>query len=150
LASAPTDILQTCLTAAQAPYGNPTQQQLAIQALTSTRGACYVQNGGVLTPPAYGTLGNAGRGVFTGPRYQNWDFSLGKIWHMKERYSSEFRIECYNCFNHVNFAQFSDGSSDPSGGGNVVGLSGFGYHTSAQGDPRGTQRQIQLGLKLMF
>jgi len=146
LASAPADILQTCLTAAQAPYGNPTQQQLAIQALTSTRGACYVQNGGVLTPPAYGTLGNAGRGVFTGPRYQDWDFSLEKMWHVKERYSSQLRIECYNCFNHVNFAQFSDGASDPSVGGNVVGLTGFGYHVGAQG----FARQIQLGLKLMF
>ena len=68
------------------------------------------------------------------------------MWHVKERYSAQFRIECYNCFNHINFAQFSDGASDPSVGGNVVGLTGFGYHDGAQG----FARQIQLGLKLTF
>ena len=31
---------------------------------------------------------------------------MEKIWHFKERYSALFRVECYNVFNHVNFAQF--------------------------------------------
>ena len=38
-------------------YG--TVKELALAALTSSRGACYIQKGGILTPPAYGTLGNA-------------------------------------------------------------------------------------------
>jgi hypothetical protein len=144
--AASSDVVTACLAAAQAPYSNPTQQALAIQALTSSKGACYMQNGGILTPPAYGTLGNAGRGIFTGPRYQDWDFTLAKMWHVKERYTSQLRIECYNCFNHINFLQFSDGSSDPSAGGNVVGNALFGYHNAAQG----SARQIQLGMKITF
>jgi hypothetical protein len=141
------DILNACLTAAQAPYsGNTQQQQLAILALTSAKGACYMQNGGILTPPAYGTLGNAGRGVFTGPGYQDWDFTLAKMWHIKERYTSQLRIECYNCFNNLNFLMFSDGASDPSAGGNVVGNALFGYHNAQQGN----SRQFQFGLKIMF
>jgi hypothetical protein len=48
--------------------------------------------------------------------------------------------------NQVSFAQFSDGSSDPSTGGNVVGSSGFGYHTAAQN----SARQFQFGLKITF
>jgi len=105
-----------------------------------------MENGGILTPPAYGTLGNAGRGVFNGPHYQDWDISLSKMWKVKERYSSQLRIECYNCFNHVNAAQFSDGSSDPSSGTGPVGGTAFGSHNSIQA----SMRQIQMGLKISF
>jgi hypothetical protein len=97
------------MAAAQAPYTDPTQKDLAVQALTSPSGACYTQSGGILTPPAYGTIGDA----VHGPNFQNVDVVLEKMWHVKERYSAELRIEVYNVFNHVNFAQFSDGGSDP-------------------------------------
>ena len=40
---------------------------------TSANGACYIQKGGILTPPAYGTLGNATRGIFVRPKYENVD-----------------------------------------------------------------------------
>ena len=47
-----------CVTAAQASYaGNAQLQQLAVASLTNF--GCYVQNGGILTTPAYGTIGNA-------------------------------------------------------------------------------------------
>ena len=95
-------------------------KQLALAALTSANGACYIQKGGILTPPAYGTLGDASRGMFHGPHYQDVDMAVEKMWHFKERYSAQLRIECYNVFNHVNFAQFSDGSFRPSAGGGTV------------------------------
>ena len=41
-------------------------------ALTSSNGACYIQNGGILTPPAYGTLGDAARGLFRGLLSRTW------------------------------------------------------------------------------
>ena len=74
---------------------------------------------------------------------------MEKLWHVKERYSAQLRVECYNVFNHVNFAQFSDGTSDPSAGGGVLGVTGFGYHTAAQGT-LATNRSFQFGLKLIF
>ena len=84
----------TCQTAAQAPYaGNATLQGLALAALASASGACYMQNGGILTPPAFGTVGNASRGIFTGPNFRNVDFSVAKIWKLKERYTAQFRLE---------------------------------------------------------
>ena len=94
---------QACVTAAEAPYaGNPTLQGLALAALTNA--GCYMQNGGVLTPPAYGTVGNAGKGTFTGPNYRNVDFSLSKQWKFKERYSAQFRLELFNLFNRTDWA----------------------------------------------
>jgi len=149
----PTAIWQTCSTAAQAPYGNNALlQDLALAALTSPNGACYIQKGGVLTPPAYGTLGNAPRGLFVGPKYINLDVALEKLWKIKERYSIQFRAECYNCLNLTNIAPFSDGSSDPSAGGGVITGGGtFGFATGGLvGDGGSSNRQFQFGLKLMF
>ena len=149
----PTAIWQTCSAAAQAPYGNSTLlQDLALAALTSPNGACYIQKGGVLTPPAYGTLGNAPRGLFVGPKYINLDVALEKLWKIKERYSIQFRAECYNCLNLTNIAPFSDGSSDPSAGGGVITGGGtFGFATSGLvGDGGSSNRQFQFGLKVLF
>jgi hypothetical protein len=107
-----------------------------------------------LTPPAYGTLGDATRGLFSGNNYQNVDMSLEKLWHFKERYSAQLRIEAYNVFNHINPQQFSNATgtqinADPSVGGGVPGVAGFGFHTTAQSGGN-SNRQFQFGLKLMF
>ena len=84
-----------------------------------------MQKGGILTPPAYGTLGDASRNLFHGPPFQDVDFALEKMWHVKERYTAQLRIEVFNIFNHVNYAQVSTGQgsspgalvADPSAGG---------------------------------
>ena len=111
-----------------------------------------MQKGGILTPPAYGTLGNATRGMFVGPSYKDLDITISKLWKIKERYSVQFRAECYNCLNEVNILPFSDGNSDPSGGGGVVTAKGtFGFATSGLiGSGGSSNRQFQFGLKLMF
>ena len=156
---APVAIWQTCSAAAVAPYGtrtltgtNVTYADLALAALTSANGACYIQKGGILTPPAYGTVGDASRGMFHGPHFQDVDLALEKTWHVKERYSAQLRIEVYNIFNHTNFAQFSDGSSDPSSGGGSVTAGGtFGFATTGQTLAGiSPNRQFQFGLKFMF
>ena len=41
-------------------------------------GGCFISGSGVLTAPAYGTLGDAGHGFFVGPSYKNVDFSVAK------------------------------------------------------------------------
>ena len=111
-----------------------------------------MQKGGILTPPAYGTLGDASRGLFTGPKYINLDVAVEKLWKFKERYSAQVRIECYNCMNNTNIAAFSDGASDPSGGGGVVTNGNtFGFATAGQiGSGGSSNRQFQFGLKLAF
>jgi len=160
-ASAPASIWQSCSAAAQSPYSTTLQKDLALAALTNnTTGACYIQNGGILTPPAYGTLGNASRNLFSGPHFQDVDLSLAKNWHVKERYSMQLRIEVYNVFNHVNFAQPSNGAGgssggvgvDPSAGGGTVSSAGiFGFSTGGQQlSSISPNRQWQFGLKLMF
>jgi hypothetical protein len=76
-ASTPAAILTACTTAATAPYAaGSTNAQLALAAFTNL--GCYVQGGGILTPPAFGTIGNANRNTFRSPAYYNVDFTVAK------------------------------------------------------------------------
>src|SRR5262249_36061643 len=135
-----------CNTAAQAPYaGNPTLQQLALVSLANN--GCYIQNGGVLTPPAYGTNGNAGKNTFRGPQFKNVDLSISKMWHLKERYSAQFRVEFFNAFNHPAYG--APGNNPTSG----QAAFGFAKATADSANPvlgSGGPRHIQFGLKLAF
>ena len=147
LAAAPAAIQSGCMNAAVSPYGSsPQLQALAVAALAN--GTCYTQGGGYLTPPAYGTLGDATAGLFTGPVYRNVDFSVAKLWKLKERYSAQFRVEFFNLFNRPDFAA---PGTDPSKG--LTG--GFGYATSTPDSSNpvlgsGGPRHVQFGLKLTF
>lgn len=135
-----------CQSAAIAPYsGNPQLQALALAALQNT--GCYVENGDVLTPPAYGTLGDAPKNFFRGPAYYNVDMSAAKLWKFKERYTAAFRADFFNLFNRPDFTV--PGATDPGAGGN------FGCTCSTPDSNNavlgsGAAREVQLGLKLTF
>jgi hypothetical protein len=91
--------------------------------------------------PASGTYGNAGRNILEGPGLINVDVSLSKTTGITERIKAEFRAECFNLVNHANFglpvvATFASGAVSPT--------AGLITYTST------TQRQIQLGLKLLW
>lgn len=138
-----------CIAAAQAPYaGNAQLQQLALASLYDI--GCYVKNGGILTPPAYGTIGNAGPGFFRGQAFYNVDLSVAKKWSFRERYSAEFRADFFNLFNRSDFA--TPNATDPSAGGSfgaaVSTPDETGFTNSVLGS--GSARSIQFGLKLAF
>lgn len=81
-------------------------------------------------------LGSAPRAICCGPGINNWDIALHKITPIGEKLSSEFRLELFNAFNHVQFQNPDGNFSDGAYFGRVL-------HTR---DPR----QIQLALKLLF
>ena len=141
-------IPQACITAAQAPYaGNAQLQALALASLENT--GCYVQGGGILTPPAYGTIGDAVRNLFRSPNYYNVDMSIAKLWQFKERYSAQFRMEFFNLFNRADFG--IPGKLDPNSG--FSGQFGCSCTTPDSANPvlgSGGPRHIQFGLKLTF
>ncbi len=141
-----------CQSAAEAPYaGNAQLTALADAALANY--GCYAQGGGFLTPPALGTIGNAGRNRFRVPNYYNVDLSVGKEWKFKERYSAQFRAEFFNVLNRADFAV--PGAN--SGGLDPGAASQFGCACNTpdvQGNNpvlgSGGPRHIQFGLKLLF
>ena len=137
-----------CMSAAQA------NGPLAVASLIDL--GCYTENGGVLTPPAYGSLGTMSRNMFRDSGFRDWDFSVLKDWKVKERLTAQFRAEFFNILNHPNFANPYGAfttyyNNDPSGG---LGF-GCGCITpdAATGNfvlGSGGARDIQLGLKLIF
>jgi len=115
---------------------------------------CYMQGGGVLTPPAYGTIGNANRNIFRGPSYKNVDLSVSKDWKLKERLTTQFRVEFFNILNRADFS-----STPASANGTTVGLDpevaqfGCSCTTPDVANPvvgSGGPRHIQFALKLIY
>jgi hypothetical protein len=66
----------------------------------------------------------------------SWDFSVGKITHLTERISLDFRAEFFNLFNRVQF-----GPPNTAFGGAL-----FGIIT----DQANTPREIQFSLRASF
>jgi hypothetical protein len=116
---------------------------------------CYAQGSSVMIPPPLGQFGNMGRNTFRDTGFRNFDFSVGKSWHLGERVHAQFRAEFFNIFNHPNLA-------NPYGGQNGFGLNdpsalpfGCGCATPdvAAANPvigSGGSRAVQLGLKFTF
>src|SRR6185369_8996659 len=101
------------------------------------------------TPPPYGTFGNLGRGVFSGPGLTEVDVSVLKNIAVSERVNLQFRAEFFNLMNHANYPSpnqtvFTNTGSAPAPQYSINPTAGL-ITTLAT-----TPRQIQFGLKLMF
>jgi hypothetical protein len=101
----------------------------------------------VLIAPPTNTFGTEARGMFRGPNYANWDFSVFKNTKIKEWLNTQFRVEFFNVNNHPIFAT----------GSGSVSSSTFGCACQSPDQANtnpvlgtGGARTIQLGLKLMF
>jgi len=153
-----TPAAQMCFNAAMAAGGQAAANQLDgnipfenVAGFPSTNGGCYVSGNTVLTPPAPTTFGDAGRNLFRGPAFYDWDFSLSKIWKLNERLSVQFRGEVFNILNHPSFDVFSMNTdlSQPTSVGTPIFTPDLG---SASNPVLGTggSRHIQLGAKLIW
>ncbi len=119
--------------------------------------------------PAPGTFGNLGRNALKGPQLAQLDLTLDKKFRVTERANLEFRAEIYNILNHANFAVPASrlGAGLPSGTANLGASNtlqpGQAYNSAAAGGTfglltstvsqfigQGTNRQIQLALRLNF
>ena len=107
----------------------------------ATRLNSYVNFNAFMPAPVVGPdgstgYGDLGRNIFRGPFEQNWDFSIGKQFHITESQFLLFRSEFFNLWNHPNF-------NNPS----FVDVSGpnFGAITSMAGTPRIIQFSLRYG-----
>lgn len=105
----------------------------------------YLDPTAFILQPA-GTLGNVGRGTFTGPNLRTLDVSAMKNFRFAERVTVQFRAEAFNLGNRANFGPpnllaFAGGtgvSEDP--------LSNFGRIRNTVT----SARQIQFALRFLF
>ena len=108
----------------------------------SSNGVFFFQRqtlGGAFTDPGLDTIGNSGRNNAWGPHFFNSDMSLEKNVAIRERYTAQFRVDAFNAFNHINFA-------NPNG---TIDASNAGQITSGAG-PNGTANPRQLQFTLHF
>jgi hypothetical protein len=117
--------------------GNPNGRPCSTGALFNT--CAFVDN----TIPF--TFGNAGRNIVRGPGLQNWDFSVFKMFPVKEQMHLEFRAEFFNIFNHVNPLLGLTGEISQEPVAVEFGTPQFGLAQSAR-DPR----FVQFALKFYF
>ena len=87
------------------------------------------------TLPPFGSFGNAGRNILTGPGYQSINVSIVKNARITERASLQFRAEAFNFLNHTNLDLPDIFFGSPA----------FGSIQSSQ-----TPRRIQFGVKILF
>ncbi|MFN0122780.1 MAG: carboxypeptidase regulatory-like domain-containing protein [Blastocatellia bacterium] len=94
-------------------------------------------NKAAFTAPVIGTFGSAGVGIVRAPGYQNWDFGVGKKFHITESKYFDFRAEF---FNFTNTPSFNPPASD------FNNLNTFGLVTSTISPPR----NVEFALKFHF
>ena len=90
---------------------------------------------GSFAPAPYGFFGNSSNGTIRGPGYTSANFSLDKMFPIRERLQIQFRAEAFNLLNHPNFSNVDTGYGDGS----------YGQVTSAR-DPR----ILEFALKMNF
>ncbi len=112
-------------------------------------------NPNAFVDPADYSFGNVPRAYspVRGPAQVNFDMSLFRTTHIKDRTELEFRIEAYNALNRTNLQNpnttFTAGPpavpSNPSAEGGINTNTNFGVVTAAN-----AARTVQLGAKLRF
>ena len=101
----------------------------------------------MLTPPVDGTFGDAGRNIFRGPDFTNWDFSMSKSTKLGEHLTLQLRAEFFNILNHPNFTGINNNLA-----GSNPGLAAFTPDLGASNPVLGSggSRHIQLGAKFIW
>ncbi len=145
--SGATPAAQLCVNQAFATGG-----QAAADQLGSDGGdlGCYVAENTVITPPAYGSQGDMARNIFRGPTFKNWDFSLSKMFRVRENVRLQLRGEFFNILNHPNFDVLTMNTdlSVPTTVGTVIFTPDEGESNPVIGS--GGSRHIQLGAKVIW
>jgi len=100
-------------------------------------------NSAAFAVPQKQTFGNLGRNAFRAPGISQLDVGLSKFTNITERVNLRFRADLFNVFNR---AQFGAPNAD-------ISASNFGIITSTISNyatGRGTPRELQLSVKLLF
>jgi hypothetical protein len=117
--------------------GNPNGKPCAPGTLFNT--CAFVDNA------TFFTFGDAGRNIVRGPGLQNWDFSIFKLFPIREEMHAEFRAEFFNIWNHVNPLLGPVGAISEEPQAVEFGTPQFGQAVAAR-DPR----FIQFAMKFYF
>ena len=104
-------------------------------------------NPAAFAAPAAGTFGNLERNALYGPGFKSVDLSVFKTTKLSKGASVQVRLECFNLFNTINWA---------NPGASLSASTSFGIITNtrnannAPGIGAGEPRNVQLAMKIIF
>ncbi len=123
-------------------------------------------NPAAFTAPMPGTFGNMERNALHGPSFRQMDFFFSKEFATGGRSNAEFRVEVFNLFNTVNFANPGGtlNAAIPASAGQANTLQPGEPYSAAAAGPTfgrvtstvgrtvglGTPRQVQFALRFRF
>jgi hypothetical protein len=106
-------------------------------------------NTAAFSAPQPWNWGNSARDMLWGPGLWNWDVSVAKTFHIREKLGFQLRGDFMNAFNHMNLGNPSSTIADTRDGGTPIATSGmiYGNQTITGGS---SYRTVQVGAKLTF
>lgn len=135
-----------CVAAAATLPNGPVAGETGIASLTKY--GCYAEGSSMILPPAQGTFGTMERFGLRGTGFRVWDMVLAKNIPLKERFTAQFRVECYNVLNTIQYATPNTNPATPSTFGAASGTPNIIANSPIIGS--GDARRFQLGLKFTF
>jgi hypothetical protein len=109
---------------------------------------CYEVGGSAMVPPAQGMYGTMYPGVLRGKGYGLLNVSVTKDWRIKERLTTQFRVEIFNVLNRTQYAGPGINLGTPSAFGQATSTPDVLSGNSVTGS--GGPREAQLALKFIF
>lgn len=109
---------------------------------------CYAAGSSVIIPPVQGTFGNMMRYTLRGTGFRIWDMTVVKNIQIKERLTAQFRAECYNVLNSVQYAIPNANPATSANFGQASGTPNIINNSPIIGN--GDARRFQLGLRFSF
>jgi hypothetical protein len=149
---------QACIDAASSLPTNPAipssdVRSTGLKSLASV--GCYMAGNSVIVPPAQGTFGNMGKGIFRSSAFRNWDLQFRKNFQVVENLRAQFQFDMYNVTNTPHFA--IPGGNGNTSANDLTAPGSFGRSAAtpnvANGNVvggSGDARRYQFGLKLIF
>ena len=101
---------------------------------------------GAFAQPAPLTWGDAPKNSVKGPGRDNWNLSLFKDFHFREKSGIQFKAETFNTFNHTQFTGVNTGVLNGTPGTGASAYNSTAGAITAVADPR----VFQLGAKIYF
>jgi hypothetical protein len=119
-----------------ADFNSVRPDQIGDPHVSNPSAALWFNPDAFVVPQAVGRNGDVHHNSLRGPRFNQMDLSLGKIFRVAEGKTLEFKWENYNALNHVNLANPNSYIGDPQNVGKIYAAADM--------------RQMQFGLHFRF
>jgi hypothetical protein len=100
--------------------------------------------------PSGNQLGNLARNALHGPGFWDADFSISRVFAIREGEQVQFRADVFNLFNHTNLNNPDPFLGDPTFGQASFGRQGFGSGLPGAAPLNDQPRRVQFAIKIYF